>query len=290
VSQAATNGPFRSGFVSLLGRPNVGKSTLLNRMVGRKVAITSKVPHTTRTRIRGILDQPAAQVIFVDTPGIHKPKTALGRRINDTAAGSIEDVDVNVLVVEANAPVGRGDRFIAERLPASSVIVLNKVDRVSKAAVLAQLAEASATLGIADAEYFPLSARTGEGVMALVDHLVCRLPEGPRYFPAGTVSDVEDAFYVAELVREQLLSRLKEEVPHSIACRVTEWEWPLVRCEVLVERQSQKGIVIGKGGSLLKEVGMAVRAQLEEGAYLELVVKVENDWQRRPTVIERLGY
>ena len=280
----------RSGFVALVGRPNVGKSTLLNRILGRKVAITSATPHTTRTRVRGVLDRPEVQIVFTDTPGVHRPRTALGDRLNQTAASTFEDVDYCVLVLEANAPIGPGDRFIAERLRPDTVIAVNKIDRVDDAKVLQHLATASSELGLADAEYFPVSAATGQGVAALVDHLAARMPEGPRFYPVGMVSDVPEAFYVAELVREQLLRHAEEELPHSIACRVTEWEWPRIRCEILVERESQKGIVIGKGGRVLKAAGTAVRQQLEPGAYLELFVKVEKGWQRHPDMIERLGY
>jgi len=283
-------GEFRSGFVALLGRPNVGKSTLLNRIIGSKVTITASVPHTTRNRVRGVLDRPDFQIVFLDTPGIHKPKTALGTRLNATASHSISDVDVCVLMVEASTPIGAGDRFIAKRLPAGTVVAVNKVDRASRTEVLEHLATAANDLGLVDAEYFPISARTGDGVPALVEHLVGRLPEGPRYFPPGTVTDVPEAFWVAELVREQLIAHATEELPHSIACRVTEWEWPRVRCEIIVERDSQKGIVIGKGGSVLKAAGIAVREQLDPGVYLELFVKVEKSWQSRPEVIERLGY
>jgi GTP-binding protein Era len=280
----------RSGLVAIVGRPNVGKSTLLNRIVGEKVAITSSVPHTTRTRVRGVLDRPDAQLVFVDTPGIHKPKTALGERLNETASASFDDVDVCVLVVEASSEIGRGDRFVAERLPPRSIVAVNKVDRASRSGVLEHLAAAASTLDLAEAEYFPISAKTGEGVDELVEHLVERMPPGPRYFPPGMVTDVPEAFWVAELVREQLIRAAEEEVPHSIACRVTEWEWPRIRCEILVERDSQKGIVIGRGGSVLKAAGTAVREQLPPGAYLELFVKVEKGWQRRPDLIERLGY
>ena len=168
-----------------------------------------------------------------------------------------------------------------------AVVVVNKVDAAAPQEVLRQLAKA-ATLDLS--EYFPVSARTGEGVDALVDHLVSRLPEGPAYYPEDMVTDVPEAFWVAELVREQLLAVARDELPHSIATRVTEWEWPRIRCEILVERESQKGIVIGKRGAVLKEVGIAVRKQLPEGAYLELFVKVDKDWQRRPKALERLGY
>ena len=278
----------RSGFVTLVGRPNVGKSTLLNAILGTKVTITSDKPQTTRTQVRGVLTRPDLQIVFVDTPGIHKPVTALGERLNATAADAIGDVDLVCFVVDATAPVGRGDRFVADRCPEGTVAVVNKVDAASRDQVLAQLAAVGGLLP--DAEVFPVSATTGEGVEALVEHLVARLPEGPQYYPDDMVTDVPEAFWVAELVREQLLAVLREELPHSVATRVTEWDWPLIRCEVLVERDSQKGIVIGKRGSVLKEVGTRVRAQLPEGAYLELFVKVDKDWQRRPAALERLGY
>ena len=276
-----------SGFVTLVGRPNVGKSTLVNRMVGTKVAITSDKPQTTRTRIMGVLTRPDAQVVFVDTPGIHKPRTALGTRLNATAQGTIGDVDVVCFVLDATQPLGRGDQWVAALVPSDAVCIVNKVDRASKPQVLDQLRAAS-ELGLS--EYFPVSARTGDGLDELVEHLIGRLPEGPSYFPDDMVTDVPEAFWVAELVREQLLRRTHDELPHSIAARVTEWDWPFIRCEILVERESQKGIVIGKKGQVLKEVGTAVREQLPEGTYLELQVKVDKDWQRHPKAMERFGY
>jgi GTP-binding protein Era len=272
--------------VSLVGRPNVGKSTLLNRILGRKVAIVSDKPQTTRHRIQGVLNRPDAQVVFVDTPGIHKPRTALGERLNVAAQSTIGDVDIVALMLDATQPLGRGDRWVAERVPADAVVVVNKIDIAQPAEVLEQLRSA-AELDLA--EYFPVSARTGAGVDELVDHLVGRLPPGPRYFPDDMVTDVPEAFWVAELVREQLLAVARDELPHSIATRVTEWEWPRIRCEILVERESQKGIVIGHRGSVLKQVGTAVRSQLPEGAFLELHVKVDKDWQRRPAALDRLG-
>ena len=278
---------FRSGFVSLVGRPNVGKSTLLNRILGHKVTIVSDKPQTTRHRIQGVLNRPGAQAVFVDTPGIHKPRTALGERLNVAAESTIGDVDVVVLVLDATQPLGRGDRWVAERVPTDAVVVVNKVDIAKPSEVLEQL-RAAAELDLAD--YFPLSARTGAGVDELVDHVVERLPPGPRYFPEDMVTDVPEAFWVAELVREQLLAVAREELPHSIATRVTEWDWPRIRCEILVERESQKGIVIGHRGEVLKQVGTAVRSQLPEGAYLELHVKVDKDWQRRPAALDRLGF
>ncbi len=277
----------RTGFVSVLGRPNVGKSTLVNRILGAKVSIVSDKVQTTRAQVRGILNRDDAQVVFVDTPGIHKPKTLLGERLNDTAVEAAEGVDVVLLVLDATAPLGRGDRFVADRVPEDALVVVNKLDAASRHQVLSQL---TAAAELERADYFPVSAKTGEGVEVLVDALVERLPEGPKFYPDDVVTDVPEAFWVAELVREQLLAVTREEVPHSIACRVTEWEWPRIRCEILVERDSQKGIVIGRGGEVLKEVGTQVRRQLAPGAYLELFVKVDKDWQRHPKALERLGY
>ena len=278
----------RSGFVTIVGRPNVGKSTLLNTMLGTKVSIVSDKPQTTRTQVRGVLSTADVQIVFVDTPGIHKPRTLLGERLNDSATGAIGDVDVVCLVVDATAAIGPGDRFVASRVPRDASVVVNKVDLASPKEVLAQLARAAEQLDLA--HYFPVSAKTGDGVPELVAHLVERLPEGPQYYPDDMVTDVPEAFWVAELVREQLLAVTHDELPHSIATRVTEWEWPRIRCEILVERDSQKGIVIGKKGAVLKEVGTRVRQQLLPGAYLELFVKVDKDWQRRPKALERLGY
>ena len=277
----------RTGFVTLVGRPNVGKSTLLNQILKTKVAITSDKSQTTRTRITGVLNRPDAQVVFVDTPGIHKPRTQLGTRLNATAQGTINDVDVVCFVLDATQPFGRGDQWVAKLVPPNSVCIVNKADAAKPKEVADQLV-AAATLNLS--EYFPLSAKTGDGVTALVDYLISRLPVGPQYFPDDMVTDVPEAFMVAELVREQLLRRTHDELPHSIAARVTEWDWPLIRCEILVERNSQKGIVIGHKGKVLKEVGIAVREQLPEGTYLELLVKVDKDWQSRPKAMERFGY
>ena len=278
----------RSGFVTLVGRPNVGKSTLVNAMCGRKVSIVSDKPQTTRHRVMGVLTTPETQLVFVDTPGLHKPVTALGERVNATALDSLSDVDVVCLVIDATAPFGRGDEWVARHIDMPrAVVVLNKVDAVSRNRVLEQLAAAS-SLGAA--AYFPVSARTGEGMQALVEHLRAQLPDGPQYFPDDVTSDQPEEQWVAELVREQLLAVTRDELPYSIATRVTEWEWPRIRVEILVERESQKGMVIGKGGSVLKEVGRLARLQMPEGVFLELVVKVDKDWQRRPDRVERLGY
>lgn len=283
---------FRSGFVTFVGRPNTGKSTLLNTILGEKVSIVSDKVQTTRTQLRGVLTRRDAQIVFVDTPGIHRPRTLLGERSNEAATSSIGDVDVVVVVIDATMPVGKGDRFVASRAPKDAILVLNKCDAASSTEILAQLRRA----GEFDfSEYFPVSARTGEGVDELVEAIVRRLPEGPRYYPDDMVTDVPEQFRVAELVREQLLAIAAEELPHSIATRVTEWEerddrGPYVRVEILVERDSQKPIVIGKGGAVLKEVGTAVRRQMPPGSYLELFVRVDKDWQRRPKALDRLGY
>ena len=278
----------RAGFVTLGGRPNVGKSTLLNRFLGQKVTIVSDKPQTTRTEVRGVLTRPGVQAVFCDTPGIHKPRTLLGERLNRTARATLGDMDVVLFLVEADGGIGRGDEFIAAGLPKGRpVLVVHKADRVGRDRAAEQLVTAS---GVEFDEYFPISALTGEGVDALREHVLARLPEGPQFYPDDMVTDVPEAFWVAELVREQLLGIVREELPHSIATRVTEWEWPRIRCEILVERDSQKGMVIGKKGAVLKQVGTAARAQLPEGAFLELVVRVDKDWQRRPRALDRLGY
>jgi GTPase len=283
-----TTAEFRSGFVTFVGRPNVGKSSLVNAICGRKVSIVSDKPQTTRRQVRGVLTRPDSQIVFVDTPGLHKAVSALGTRVNTAALESIADVDVAVLVIDATQPFGTGDKWVAERLDMSrTVVVVNKCDKASKDTVMAQLAKAGELDALA---YFPVSARTGEGVGALVEFLSTRLPAGPLYYPDDTVSDLTDPEWVAELVREQLLHVTRDELPYSIATRVTEWEWPRVKCEIIVERESQKGMVIGKGGAVLKEVGTRVREQLPPGIFLELRVKVDKHWQHRPDRVERLGY
>ncbi|WP_436792646.1 GTPase Era [Actinospongicola halichondriae] len=277
----------RSGFVTFVGRPNVGKSTLLNNILGEKVSIVSDKVQTTRNQIRGVLNRPDAQIVFVDTPGIHKPVTALGDRLNATANEAIGGVDVVCFLIDATQPIGRGDRFVAGRVPKDGIVVVNKTDIAKPEQVLAQLG----TAGEFDVSaYFGVSAKTGEGVDELVEHLVSRLPEGPQFYPDDMITDQPDAFWVAELVREQLLAVARDELPHSIATRVTELEWPYIRVEILVERNSQKGIVIGKKGAILKEVGTRVRRQLKPGAFLELQVNVKKDWQRRPSDLDDLGF
>lgn len=252
------------------------------------MSIVSNKPQTTRTRIRGVYHGDGVQVVFVDTPGIHKPVTALGERVNATALDSVSDVEVVCLLIDATKPFGRGDQWVADHIDVSKAfVVVNKTDKATREQLFAQL---QAVSQLNAAEYFPVSARTGEGVPELLAALSAKMPEGPSYYPEDMVSDTEEAQWVAELVREQLLAVLKDELPYSIATRITEWEWPKVRCEILVERESQKGMVIGKGGELLKKVGVAVRAQMKPGAYLELHVSVDKDWQQKPDRLERLGY
>jgi GTP-binding protein Era len=304
----------------------VGKSTLVNAMVGTKVTITSPRPNTTRSQIRGVLNRPDAQAVLVDTPGLHKPRTPLGERMNDSASSSLDDVDVVVAMVEATGAIGPGDKMVlahgARRVRALAwaaklqaelgvpqaarpgrpalLVVVNKIDQVTDDRILTHLAGVAAVIesvgtgdGVSDplpVEYFPVSALDGVGVDVLVEAVLSRLPVGPRLYPEGMVTDVVEAFWIADLVREQLLHRVEDELPHSIACRVTEWDWPRVRCEILVERDSQKGIVIGKGGATLKAVGTAVREQMPPGAYLELFVRVEKRWQYRQDALDRLGF
>jgi len=302
---------FRSGFVTLVGRPNVGKSTLVNRLVGAKVAIVSDRPQTTRTQIRGVRTTDDSQLVLLDTPGVHRPRTLLGERTNERAVSTLAEVDVVCVLVEASAPIGRGDRFVADlvhQVDTPCVLVLNKTDLADRREVAEHLARAQAELGDFDA-FVPLSARTGDGVGALVGELEARLPEGPLYYPEGVVTDQPETFLAAELLREQLLRVARDELPHSITVVAEEIEpgddeeedaRPVdddvvrIRARVLVERESQKGIVIGKGGSVLKEAGTRAREELEAllGArvYLETRVAVERDWQRRAHALDRLGY
>jgi GTP-binding protein Era len=298
-----------SGFAAIIGRPNVGKSTLLNQVVGTKVSITAASPNTTRQAIRGILTEDDVQVIFVDTPGIHRPKTTLGGRLNETAKAAAGGVDVILAVIEAGAAIGPGDRHVITTMLSNSrdsrgprpCVVVNKMDRPGREAVAAQLmaahdavAEIAEEMALTDVaervEYFPVSAKTGEGTQALIDYVKQAMPESPFLFAEDEVSDVPEAMWVAELVREQLVRKTKQELPHSIHCRVIEFEWPHILVEILVERESQKGMVIGKGGQLLKDVGIAARRQLPEGCFLELKVSVEPGWQKRDDILDRFGY
>jgi GTP-binding protein Era len=289
----------KSGFVPVVGRPNVGKSTLVNTMVGSKVAITSSRPQTTRNAIRGVVTAPDYQIVLVDTPGLHRPKTELGNRLNALVYRTLPDADAVLFLIDATAPVGPGDRLVAERLTeagADVVVAVNKVDVAGKGETVEQLAEAG-EWGFA--AYVPVSAVNGDGVEALIEEIVARLPQGPRYYPEGMTSDQPEGFVIAELIREKFLDRLREELPHALVVRVEEIEQRDdglvdVSADVIVERNSQKGIVIGKGGALLGKAGTEAREELErlfgERVNLNLHVTVEKDWQRRPQMLDRLGF
>jgi len=291
---------FRSGIVAVVGRPNVGKSTLVNALVGRKVAIVSDKPQTTRRHIRAIWNAPDAQVVFTDTPGFHKPKTLLGTRTNALVRDAVEGVDVVIQVVDAAAGVGRGDAYVYAQQVApvagAKVCAVNKVDALRHHAVVPQL-EAAAALGAFD-EIVPTSARDGKGVGVLRDLILERLPEGPPLYPPDDLTDLALEEQLGELVREQALHVTRQEVPHSIAVVIEELEHEpeltTVHATLVVERDSQKGIVIGKGGETLKTIGSAARQEMERllgtKVYLDLRVKVVKEWQRDPKALERLGF
>lgn len=290
----------RSGFVAIVGRPNVGKSTLVNALVGTKVTITSDKPQTTRSAVRGILDRDDAQVVFIDTPGYHKPRTLLGRKLNAVVRSAWSEVDLALFVVDAAAGVGSGDARVASDLrnvEVATFCIVNKIDAIPKAHIAEQLAAASA-LGDFD-EFVPISALDGSNLDVVVDLVVGRLPEGPRYYPPGSRSDQPPPRFVAELVREKLLTRTREELPHSIAVVTDEFDEREdglleIHATIFVERDSQKGIVIGKRGDVIKEVGTEARLEIEtlfgRRVFLDLRVKVEPDWQRRAHALERLGF
>lgn len=268
-------------------------------MVGTKVTITSKRPQTTRNTIRGVAHGDGYQIVLVDTPGLHKPRTELGNRLNAMVYGTLAEVDAVIFVVDATMPVGPGDRLVADRLIDSAsyvVVAVNKVDAASRAATISQLVEASQW---PFEHYFPVSAKTGEGVAELVEHVVSQLPEGPQYYPDDMITDQPEAIVIAEIIREKFLDRLREELPHALIVRVediTVRDDGLIdiSADLIVERSSQKGIVIGKGGSLLEVAGSEARTELEallgDRINLRLHVTVEKDWQRTPQLLDRLGF
>ncbi|WP_063406196.1 GTPase Era [Prochlorococcus marinus] len=301
---------YRSGFVALIGRPNVGKSTLVNQLVGEKVAITSPVAQTTRNRLRAIVTTPEAQMVLVDTPGIHKPHHLLGERLVQSARAAIGEVDLVLLLLEGCEPPGRGDAFIVELLRQQDLpvlVALNKWDRVAEQQQ--DPAEEAYRQLLADSAW-PLircSAISGEGCNGLVEAFVGHLPLGPQLYPAEMVCDQPERVLLAELIREQVLMHTREEVPHSVAVSIDRVEeMPVangrpgrqgrtaVLATVLVERKSQKGILIGKGGSMLKTIGQGARLQMQtliDGpVYLELFVKVVPDWRSKPARLAELGY
>lgn len=293
----------KSGFVPVVGRPNVGKSTLVNALVGQKVVITSSRPQTTRNVVRGAVTgfdggEPIYQIVLVDTPGLHKPRTELGNRLNTLVYGTLAEADAVAFLVDATQPIGPGDKLIAARLHeagAKVVVVVNKVDKASNDDVLEQLVKASAW----DFEaYVPVSALKVQNLQPLVEELVERLPEGPMYFPQPMKSDQSEDVLIAEIIREKFLERLREELPHSLTVVTDDVdaaeELVTVSARVIVERSSQKGIVIGKGGTLLRDAGTEARKELEtllgNKVHLDLRVSVERDWQQSPSLLDRLGF
>jgi len=291
--------PTRSGFVALTGRPNVGKSTLANAIVGAKVAIVSDKPQTTRRAIRGVATTSEHQLILVDLPGVQRPRDALTERMQRRVESELADADTALLLVNAEQGIGPGDRFISgllARAPVPVTIAVNKIDRCSRAQVATALQAASEL--VADAELFPISARGGQGVGALVAHLVGLLPEGPFYFPPEDRSDQPEDVVLAELVREQVLRRTRQEVPHAVEVQVEEIERRrddliAVRAVAWVEAESQKGILIGAGGRMIKAIGTAARRELERElgcrVHLDLSVRVRRSWRSDERLLDRLG-
>jgi GTP-binding protein Era len=290
----------RSGFVALAGRPNVGKSTLVNSMVGHKVAIVSDKPQTTRRAIRGVVTVPERfQLILTDLPGVQRPRDALTERMQRRVEAELAEADAALFVVNGEQGIGPGDRFIAEALsgaPVPVVIAVNKVDRLDRPRTVLALS-AAAELGLDDAEVFPVSARTGRGVPTLVEHLAGLLPEGPFYFPPGEVSDQPESVLLAELVREQVLSRTRQEIPHAVEVQVDEiheqHDLVVVHAFLWVEAESQKGILIGARGRMIKAIGTAARRELErelgKRVHLDLSVRVRRSWRGDEALLDRLG-
>jgi GTP-binding protein Era len=290
---------FRSGFISIIGRPNSGKSTLLNAFLGEKISIVSDKPQTTRNVVRGVKNLKDSQIIFIDTPGIHRGKGLLNEFMVKEALASIRDVDGVVYLVEADKPVSEDDRYILEglkRLKCPVVLGLNKVDRVEKQKILPLIDEFSKRYPFK--EIVPLSALKGEGVELLLKIITELLPEGPRYFPEDSVTDLPERFIAAEMVREKVFIFTEKEVPYSVAVTIDRFEEKKdiisISATINVERDSQKGIIIGKGGSMLKRIGSAARGDIERllgsKVYLELFVRVQKEWTRKPGALKDFGY
>ncbi len=296
---------FRSGFVCFVGRPNTGKSTLTNALVGTKVAITSSRPQTTRHTIRGIVHRDEFQIVLVDTPGLHRPRTLLGQRLNDLVKNTYTEVDVVGLCIPADEKIGPGDRWILEQIRAVAprttlIAIVTKIDKVSKDQIAGQLMAVSALVG-PETEIVPVSATSGAQLDVLIDLLAAQLPPGPAFYPDGELTDEPEETLIGELIREAALEGVRDELPHSLAVVIEEIEQRPDRDDLIdvhaiiyVERDSQKGIVIGKGGTRLREVGTAARTQIEKllgtKVYLDLRVKIAKNWQRDPKQLGRLGF
>ena len=292
---------FRSGFVTLVGRPNAGKSTLLNAVMGEKVAITSRTAQTTRHRFRAIYDTDEMQMIMVDTPGLHKPEDALGEELNESALQALEDGDVVAMLIDASKPIGRGDEWVArqvQQLKCKKILVISKIDLVKKAVIREQIAKAD-QMGSWD-DVVTLSSKQKVGIDDFIDAVYDLLPNGPRWFPKGTGVDLSDEVLIAEFIREKILRHTRDEVPHSVGVQVEQIErdpqtgFMKVWAVIYVERNSQKGIIIGHGGSMIKQVGSEARQDLERlfavGVHLDLTVKVKKDWRSDASQIRRFGY
>ncbi len=295
-----TTKPFRSGFVAIVGRPNVGKSTLLNRILGEKIVITSDKPQTTRNRIQGIHNMPAGQIVFIDTPGVHRAKSRLNRYMVETALASIKEVDVVLFLVEADAEPAGQEKIITEILADAGMpvfLVINKTDLVEKERLLARIAAYARLFPFR--EIVPVSALTGESVERLVELVFASLPEGPAYFPDDILTDLPERFVVAEIIREKVFRLTRDEIPYSVAVTVdsfTERADGLISisASIVVERDSQKGIIIGRRGEMLKKIGSQARQEIEglldARVFLELFVKVRKDWSENPRMLKELGY
>ena len=297
---------FRSGFVSFVGRPNTGKSTLMNALVGTKVAITSTRPQTTRHTIRGIVHRDDFQIVIVDTPGLHRPRTLLGQRLNDLVRNTYSEVDVIGLCIPADEEIGPGDRWIYQQIRTMApnttlIVVVTKIDKVPPDRVVTQLSAADELVGDGAADIVPVSAVRGENIDVLIDVLADKLPSGPAFYPDGELTDEPEEVLMAELIREAALEGVHDELPHSLAVVIDEVSPREGRDDLIdvyailyVERDSQKGIVIGKGGARLREVGTAARTQIEKllgtKVYLDLRVKIAKNWQRDPKQLGRLGF
>lgn len=290
----------KSGFVAIIGRPNVGKSTLLNRIVGQKIAIMSDKAQTTRNKIQGVYTTPDVQMIFIDTPGIHKPKSKLGDFMVETAYSSLREVDAVCFMISADQKRGRGDDFIMERLRNSKIpvfLLINKIDKIHPDKLLEIIDDYAGQMDFK--EVVPISATEGNNVERMMDLLESRMPEGPQYFPDDQVTDHPEYFIVSELIREKVLMLTRDEVPHSVAVVIDgmkrdENDKVHVQATIIVERDSQKGIIIGKGGSMLKKVGTMARRDIEnllgDKVYLELWVKVQKDWRDKQVYLKDFGY